>query len=92
MYGNIIGKNMYVRKIEEQLGEAPIADYYGPPLPGQSFTQYESFMKMPYYTMGAAAIGALVAGPVGMIVGSIGGLFADSLASKSKTKNTTQGG
>jgi hypothetical protein len=74
------------------MGDAPIADYYGPPLPGQSFSQYESFMKMPIAVgIGGAAIGMLVAGPVGAIVGGVGSWLLSS-GSDHSNKPTTQGG
>jgi len=66
-------------------------DYYGPPAPGQTWNQYETFMSAPIATMGGAAIGALVAGPVGAIVGGIGSwLLNDSTRHMNKPK--TQGG
>ena len=66
-------------------------DYYGPPRPGQSWAQYESFMDMPI-AVGAsgAVIGALIAGPVGAIVGGMGAWVLSS--SKTKNKSLTQGG
>lgn len=67
------------------------ADYYGPPRPGQSFTQYESYMKMPFYTVGGVAIGALIAGPVGAIAGGIGSWLLSS-GSEHTNKPTSQGG
>jgi hypothetical protein len=72
------------------LGEEK-ADYYGPPRPGQSFTQYQSFMKIPIASgIGGAAIGALVAGPIGAIVGGIGAWYLSSNVKKNKSE--TQGG
>lgn len=83
MYANLNSK-------KSTLGEEPIADYYGPPRPGQSFSQYESYMKMPFYTVSGAVIGALVAGPIGAVVGGVGSWLLSSNATK--TKSQTQGG
>lgn len=75
------------------LADAPVADYYGPPLPGQSWMQYESFMKTPIVSMSAGVIaGALVAGPVGALVGGISGWLLSSNSSLHSNKPTTQGG
>jgi hypothetical protein len=66
-------------------------DYYGPPRPGQSYNQYNSFMQMPI-VVGAsgATIGALVAGPIGAIVGGVGSwIMSDAI---NKRKSPTQGG
>jgi hypothetical protein len=73
------------------LGDAPVVDYYGPPLPGQSFAQYESYMKMPFYTVSGVVIGALIAGPVGALVGGVGSWLLSGGGDHSN-KPTTQGG
>lgn len=74
--------------IERQKGLSA-DDYYGPPRPGQSFVQYESFMKLPIIG-GAVIVGTLIAGPVGAIVGGIGGwLFSEG---NHNNKPKTQGG
>jgi len=72
-----------------QLGQEP--EYYGPPRPGQSFAQYESFMSLPL-AAGGAVVGALLLGPIGLLAGGIGGWLAPRLATKSKSKSETQGG
>lgn len=63
-------------------------EYYGPPRPGQSFTQYQSFMELPI-AAGGAIVGALLFGPIGAIVGGAGSFFA---AAKMKNKPKVQGG
>ena len=73
---------------DRQLGND--GDYYGPPRPGQSFTQYESFMQLPITVgVGGALVGALLFGPVGAIVAGGGSFFA---AAKIKNKPKVQGG
>jgi len=74
-----------------RLGEEPVADYYGPPRPGQDYRSYNSYMKMPFYTVSGAVIGALVAGPIGAIVGGVGSWLLSS-DSKHNNKPTSQGG
>lgn len=67
-------------------------DYFGPPRPGQSFAQYESFMRLPI-AAGSAVIGALLLGPVGLVAGGVGAwLLTPRLATHSKPKSQTQGG
>ena len=66
-------------------------DYYGPPRPGQSFVQYESFMSIPLVvSTSAVVVGALLAGPLGALAGGIGGWLISSPTPKNK--RTTQGG
>ena len=68
-------------------------EFYGPPRPGQSFSQYESFMQTPFYTASGVVIGAMVAGPIGAIVGGVGSwLIGDTLSKKSRPKSRVQGG
>ena len=65
-------------------------DYFGPPRPGQSFAQYESFMSLPITVgAGSALIGALLFGPIGAITVGGGAWLA---ASKMKKKPLMQGG
>lgn len=71
--------------IQQELG----ADYYGPPAPGQSFAQYQSFMELPI-AAGGAVVGAMVAGPIGAIVGGVGSWLVASLRHTNKPK--VQGG
>lgn len=67
-------------------------EYYGPPRPGQSFAQYESLMSLPI-AVGAsgAMIGAMVAGPIGAIVGGVGSWLVSG-GSSHRSKPKTQGG
>ena len=67
-------------------------EYMGPPRPGQSWSQYESFMSMPI-AVGAsgAMIGAVIAGPVGALIGGIGTWLLTGGPSHTN-KPTTQGG
>lgn len=67
------------------------ADYYGPPQPGQDFRSFQAFMKTPFYTASGAVIGALVAGPIGAVVGGIGSWLLSSDSTK-KSKPIVQGG
>lgn len=85
-------KDMYagLNSRKSTLGEEPIADYYGPPRPGQSYNMYNEYMKTPFYTVGGAVVGALVAGPIGAVVGGIGSWLLSSNAVKNKSK--VQGG
>lgn len=65
-------------------------EYYGPPRPGQSFAQYESYMSMKNITLGSGIIALTVINPViGAVVG-IGWLLSGP--EKIKSKPTTQGG
>lgn len=65
-------------------------DYFGPPRPGQSFAQYESFMSMPIAVgTGGALVGLLLGGPVVAVAAGIGSWIT---AEKMKTKSKTQGG
>lgn len=63
--------------------------YYGPPRPGQSFTQYQSFMELPI-AAGGAVVGALLFGPIGAIVGGAGSWLMAS--SRHQNKPKVQGG
>lgn len=68
-------------------------EYYGPPNPGQSFTQYNTFMSTPIVIgMSGAAIGALIAGPVGAVVGGIGSWLLSGSSERHTSKPKTQGG
>jgi hypothetical protein len=73
------------------LGDTP--DYYGPVQQGQTWSEYESLMKSPI-AIGAsgAAIGAIVAGPIGAIVGGIGGWLLSDSSGRHMNKPKTQGG
>lgn len=70
---------------DRQLGAVK---YYGPPRPGQSFTQYQSFMELPI-AAGGAVIGALLFGPIGAVAVGAGALLT---ARAVKNKSKTQGG
>lgn len=72
------------------LGEETIqADYYGPPRPGQSFSQYESYMKLPI----ASGVGLAAALMIHPVVGIAAGVATWLLSSTpEKNKPTTQGG
>ena len=69
-----------------RLGEAP---YYGPPAPGQTYQEYNAFMQLPI-AAGGAVIGAMVAGPIGAIVGGVGSWLVAS--SRHTNKPKVQGG
>lgn len=81
-----------VNSRKSTLGEALIADYYGPPKPGQSYQAYNEYMKIPFYAVSGAVVGALVAGPVGAIVGGIGSWLVSNASTRHTKKPTTQGG
>ena len=67
-------------------------DYFGPVPEGQTWSQYESLMSNPV-AVGAsgAVIGAMIAGPVGAIVGGIGSWLASGGPSHTN-KPKIQGG
>lgn len=69
-----------------QLGETP---YYGPPAPGQTYAEFDATMQLPI-AAGGAAIGAIVAGPIGAIVGGVGSWLVAS--SRHTRKPKVQGG
>lgn len=72
-------------------GVGDTADYYGPPLPGQSFSQYESFMKLPI-AGGVGIVAALAIHPVVGIAAGIATWMLSSSSSGHSSKPTTQGG
>lgn len=74
------------------VGQAP--EYFGPPRPGQTFSEYESFMKAQWAAAaGGAAVGALLLGPIGAVALGVGAWLATPrLATHQKPKSQTQGG
>jgi hypothetical protein len=67
------------------------ADYYGPPRGGQSYSQYNSFMKIPYYSVGAGVATAMLVNPIlGLGVGAAVWLLGGD--SSHSNKPTQQGG
>lgn len=69
-----------------------VEEYYGPPRPGQSWSQYESFMQMPIAaSIGGVIIGAVLGGPIGAIAMGLGG-WALGSGIQQKKKSLTQGG
>jgi len=71
---------------DSQLGDIP---YYGPPAPGQTYQEFDARMQLPI-AAGGAAIGAIVAGPIGAIVGGVGSWLMTS--SRHQNKPKVQGG
>lgn len=66
------------------------ADYYGPPRPGQSFAQYESYMKLPI----AAGVGIAAAMMINPVIGIAAGAATWLLSGSGDHSNkpTSQGG
>lgn len=67
------------------------ADYYGPPRPGESYSAFNAFMNN-QVVVGASGVvvGAMIAGPVGAIVGGVGGWLMSGPRTRNKPK--VQGG
>jgi hypothetical protein len=65
-------------------------EYYGPPRPGQSFAQYESYMSMKNIAIGGGVVALAVINPVIGVAVGIGWLLSGP--EKTKSKPTTQGG
>lgn len=65
-------------------------EYYGPPRPGQSFAQYESYMSMKNVAIGGGVVALAIINPVIGIAAGIGWLLSGP--DKVKSKPLTQGG
>ena len=65
-------------------------EYYGPPRPGQSFAQYESYMSMKNIAIGGGVVALSIMNPIIGVAVGIGWLLSGP--EKIKSKSTTQGG
>jgi len=65
-------------------------DYYGPPQPGQSFAQYQSYMSLKNVAIGSGLIALAVVNPIIGGAAAIGWLLSGPEKTKSKPK--IQGG
>lgn len=68
-------------------------EFYGPIQPGQTWNAYQAFMEMPI-AVGAsgAVVGAMVAGPIGAIVGGVGSWLLSGGSKRHTNKPKVQGG
>jgi hypothetical protein len=84
-------RNKVHSKIVAGMGDASVPDYYGPTLPGQSWSQFESFMKMPVVSLGIGAVVGLINPLAGLAVG-VGSWLLNADGSGHSNKPTSQGG
>lgn len=65
--------------------------FYGPPKPGQTWTEFQTASELAV-AAGGAAIGLVVAGPIGAIVGGVGSWLLSGGSTRHTNKPKVQGG